>query len=186
MLFNSFPFIFGFLPIAVLGFYVAAAIGRAPARGWLGLASLAFYTWWYPPFAIVLVTSVCFNYAAGTLILALRGRPRQGLVLAAAIGINLAALGYYKYAFWIASLIWQAGLTAEPWMGPVLLPLGISFFTFTQIGFLIDCRGGTVADKSFVNYWLFATFFPHLIAGPILHHREIMPQFERDGTYRLD
>ncbi len=186
MLFNSFPFIFGFLPAAVVGFYVAASLGRTPARAWLGLASLAFYTWWYPPFAIVLVCSVCFNYAAGTAILALRDRSWQRRVLAASVACDLMALGYYKYAFWLTTLVWHAGLTARPWMGPVLLPLGISFFTFTQIGFLIDCQGGAVRDKSFVNYWLFATFFPHLIAGPILHHREIMPQFERDDTYRLD
>ena len=70
--------------------------------------------------------------------------------------------------------------------GGVILPLGISFFTFTQIGYLVDCQQGLVRERGLPNYVLFVTFFPHLIAGPILHHREVMPQFADDATYRLN
>jgi alginate O-acetyltransferase complex protein AlgI len=186
MLFNSFPFLFLFLPLAVLGFFAAAGLGRGAARAWLVLASLAFYTWWHPPFTVLLLTSIIFNYAAGRLLLARTGRRGQGLLLAAAVGCNLAALFWYKYAYALASFLVANGVVDLPGLQPLLLPLGISFFTFTQIGFLVDCRGGTVQDRSAVDYLLFVTFFPHLIAGPILHHKEIMPQFARPETYRVD
>ena len=103
-----------------------------------------------------------------------------------ALACNLAALFYYKYAYAVAASLLAHGVLRTSWMDNVLLPLGISFFTFTQIGFLIDCRGGSVRDRGLIDYILFVTFFPHLIAGPVLHHREIMPQFARAETYRLD
>ena len=185
MLFNSFPFVFIFLPVALLGFYASAAISSTLAKVWLVLASLAFYTYWHPPFTVILLVSVVFNYTMGSLILSLREAQRQKPLLICAVAANLLLLFYYKYAYWLASSLFQLGITDQPWMDRVLLPLGISFFTFTQIGFLLDCSGGEVKDRSPVNYLLFVTFFPHLIAGPILHHREIMPQFAAEATYRL-
>ncbi len=186
MLFNSFPFIFIFLPIALVGFYVTSWISRGLAKLWLVLASLAFYTYWHPPFTVLLLISIGFNYLMGSLILNWRETGNPKPLLAFAIAANLLALFYYKYAYVLAESLVRAGITQTTWMDHVLLPLGISFFTFTQIGFLVDCGIGRVKDKSFVNYMLFVTFFPHLIAGPILHHKEIMPQFGNAATYRFN
>jgi D-alanyl-lipoteichoic acid acyltransferase DltB (MBOAT superfamily) len=186
MLFNSFSFLFLFLPIAVLGFFIASALSKAMGRAWLVLMSLGFYTWWYPPFTVLLITSIAFNYSFGRLLLAREGRAGQSTILFFALACNLGALFYYKYAYTLASSLFDHGLTQTLWMNDVLLPLGISFFTFTQIGFLLDCRGGMVKDRGLIDYILFVTFFPHLIAGPILHHKEIMPQFAEDSTYRMD
>ena len=185
MLFNSFSFAFIFLPVALLGFYVSSCIDKWVAKVWLILASLAFYTYWHPPFTVLLLLSIGFNYVCGTLILSRRDRGKQMPLVIFAVACNLLVLFYYKYAYVVAASLVQAGITPELRMDPILLPLGISFFTFTQIGFLLDCSGGEVRDKSLINYMLFVTFFPHLIAGPILHHREIMPQFADDATYRL-
>jgi D-alanyl-lipoteichoic acid acyltransferase DltB (MBOAT superfamily) len=186
MLFNSFPFLFVFLPIAVIGFFSASAISTAAGRLWLAFMSLAFYTCWHPPFTVLLLASIVFNYGLGRILLAREGRAGQDLVLWFALACNVGALFYYKYAYVLAAALFTHGVTSTLWMDNVLLPLGISFFTFTQIGFLIDCRSGSVEDPDPLDYVLFVTFFPHLIAGPILHHREIMPQFARKSTYRLD
>jgi alginate O-acetyltransferase complex protein AlgI len=185
MVFSSFVFVLGFLPLTLCVFYAAAARSRLAAKAWLVIASLAFYTWWYPPFVLLLLVSICFNYASGVVILRLAGQRMQTWALASAISVNLLALFYYKYAYTLATFLFHAGITPGVFMHNVLLPLGISFFTFTQIGFLIDCKDGAVSDRNPINYVLFVTFFPHLIAGPILHHREIMPQFAADQTYRV-
>jgi D-alanyl-lipoteichoic acid acyltransferase DltB (MBOAT superfamily) len=116
----------------------------------------------------------------------LAGKPAQRVVLISAIAANLTALFYYKYVYAIAAGLAHMGVIPGGLLLPIILPLGISFFTFTQIGFLVDCAAGTVKDRSPINYVLFVTFFPHLIAGPILHHLEIMPQFENKATYRVD
>jgi alginate O-acetyltransferase complex protein AlgI len=179
MLFNSYVFILAFLPIALLGFFVASRIGRRAAGCWLIAASLFFYGWWSVSFVPLLIGSIAGNYAAALLLHRLELRPRwQTAVLVAAIAANLATLVYYKY------LGTMFGVFHIAFTNPVL-PLGISFFTFTQIGYLLDCRNGTTNDRSPLNYALFVTFFPHLIAGPIVHNREIMPQFGDAATYRL-
>jgi len=185
MLFNSFSFAFIFLPVALAGFFVSSAIDKTVAKLWLVLASLAFYTYWHPPFTILLLLSIGFNYICGSVILSQREAGSQRPALIFAVTCNLLVLFYYKYAYTVAASLVDAGVFPELGMDPILLPLGISFFTFTQIGFLLDCSGGEVKDRSLINYLLFVTFFPHLIAGPILHHREIMPQFADDTTYRL-
>src|SRR5512146_648584 len=131
MLFNSFPFIIVFLPLALMGFYACAAIGTGAGKLWLVLASLAFYTYWHPPFTLLLLASVAFNYACGTLILGRRERGGQPILIFA-VSANLLALFYYKYAYTLAASLVAAGITHELWMDRVLLPLGISFFTFTQ------------------------------------------------------
>jgi D-alanyl-lipoteichoic acid acyltransferase DltB (MBOAT superfamily) len=186
VLFNSFPFLFCFLPVAFAGFHAAASIGKTPARLWLVLVSLAFYVWWHPAFALLLLASIAFNFSCGTLLRRGTDSPLQPWLLAFAVAVNLAALFYYKYAFVLTAWLAAHGVGHRAWAEGVLLPLGISFFTFTQIGFLIDARDDGVQDGSLLNYVLFVTFFPHLIAGPILHHDEIMPQFQRDETYRFD
>jgi D-alanyl-lipoteichoic acid acyltransferase DltB (MBOAT superfamily) len=186
VLFNSFPFLFGFLPLSLAGFFATARLGRSVARLWLVFVSFAFYVWWHPAFALLLAASIIFNFGCGTLLLRWQDRAIQPWLLSFAVATNLAALFYYKYAFALTGWLASVGVGRHAWAQGVLLPLGISFFTFTQIGFLVDARQGAVRDGSLLNYVLFVTFFPHLVAGPILHHKEIMPQFERDDVYRFD
>ena len=180
MLFNSYIFVLAFLPLALAGFFTAARFGPRAAGLWLIAASLTFYGWWNPAFVPLLLTSVAANWLAGELIHRLADRPRaQTITLTTVIAANIAALIYYKY---LAAML---GFLRIDFASPVL-PLGISFFTFTQIGYLLDRRGALVRDSSPLNYTLFVTFFPHLIAGPIVHNREIMPQFADPATYRFN
>lgn len=184
MLFNSYAFIFAFLPLALGGFYLLARWRHDFASAWLVLTSFAFYGWWNPPFVMLLAGSIAFNYAMGLALQSLSTRPgAQAWVLAGSVFCNLALLFYYKYFVYTLSLLVDFGLTVQAAQDDILLPLGISFFTFTQIGYLIDCRDGIAKGRRLLDYALFVTFFPHLIAGPILHHREMMPQFENRETF---
>ncbi|HEX6829511.1 MAG TPA: MBOAT family protein [Burkholderiales bacterium] len=187
MLFNSYDFIFGFLPVCFLGFFLLARVSHLLAASWLTLASLFFYGWWNPAYLGLLLGSILFNFMAGMSIgrALARGRARlAGYLLAAGVGGDLALLAYYKYAdFFISNLNAVSG-GAVP-LPHIVLPLGISFFTFTQIAFLVDTWQGKVREYRFVHYALFVTYFPHLIAGPVLHHKEMMPQFGHASTYRL-
>ena len=187
MLFNSYSFLLWFLPVSLVGYYLlghyAQSIG---AKLWLVGASFVFYGWWDASFVLLLLTSIGFNYLLSLAILATEERPtRQKHLLITGIVLNLLALVYYKYLFALLGFAHANGWLSTDF-GNVILPLGISFFTFTQIGYLVDCQQGLVRERGLTNYTLFVTFFPHLIAGPILHHREIMPQFADDTTYRLN
>ena len=188
MLFNSYGFIFFYLPAVLLGFFWLARISHAFAAGWLALASLFFYAYWNPAYVGLLLVSIACNYAFGLWIAKAgvrREDRRKKRLLIAAIAANLALLAYYKYAnFFVGSINSLAG---TQWgLGEIILPLGISFFTFTQIAFLADTYQGKVKEYNFVHYLLFVTYFPHLIAGPVLHHREMMPQFALASTYRFN
>ncbi|NYT58412.1 MBOAT family protein [Alcaligenaceae bacterium] len=185
MLFNSLIFLWLFLPLALGGYYLLGAWRPLAAGAWLCLASLVFYGWWNPYFVILLMISVTVNYAIGLAILASEKRPRTQLwILTIGIVANLSVLFYYKYL--VALLTFLAGFElVSHSISELILPLGISFFTFTQLGYLLDCRAGVVRERGFVSYVLFVTFFPHLIAGPILHHKEMMPQFSNRESYRL-
>lgn len=185
MLFNSFEFIFLFLPVTLLGFFFFAKTNRQLAAAWLAAASLFFYGFWNPPFVLLLLGSICFNYAMGHRISRDRPAIRSKRLLVFAVTANLVLLGIYKYAnFFIVNL--NALTDANLALTNVVLPLGISFFTFTQIAFLSDAYRGSVRERNFGHYLLFVTYFPHLIAGPLLHHKEIMPQFEIASVYRLN
>ncbi|MDR3537596.1 MAG: MBOAT family O-acyltransferase [Acetobacteraceae bacterium] len=187
MLFNSYTFIFVFLPVALVGFYLAARLSRRAAVAWLVLCSFGFYAWWNAHFVLLLAGSIAFNYTCSRLIAAIdqdRARLRGG-VLAAGIAANLLLLCFYKYLFPLLDFLDLTGSLPPSWAGGVILPLGISFFTFTQIGYLIDAKEGLGRDHGPLDYMLFVTFFPHLIAGPILHNREIIPQFANPATYRF-
>ncbi len=185
MLFNSYIFLFGFLPLTLLGYQVAARWHRRAVVIWLSVASLVFYGYWRPAFLFLLCGSILFNYVAGALISGrIKNRVPPPLLTAGAVAINLAALCYYKYLFPLFNFITAITHRSNHWDN-VYLPLGISFFTFTQIAYLIDLQGGEAVQQDLASYTLFATFFPHLIAGPILHHAEIMPQFQQDRDYRL-
>ena len=185
MLFNSYPFLFVFLPVALLGYQIAGHFHRRAVVMWLGLASIAFYAWWKPAFVVVLLGSVGFNYLAAALISRrIPNRVRSSLWLWGAIAGNLGALCFFKYLFPLLRFVSWATHGSAQWTD-VLLPLGISFFTFTQIAFLVDLQQGIAVPQDFSSYLLFVTFFPHLIAGPILHHKDIMPQFQQNRRYRL-
>lgn len=175
MLFNSAEFLFIFLPLSLIGYFALGRVAGKASRIWLCIASLVFYTWWEPAFLVVLLCSILFNFGISLLIWRSKGQASLAWLIVGIAG-NLGALGYYKYAQWLVSLAIDLGIHAQP-LSDIILPLGISFFTFTQIGYLIDVKNDVAKERGFVNYVLFVTFFPHLIAGPILHHREIMPQF---------
>jgi alginate O-acetyltransferase complex protein AlgI len=181
MLFNSYEFIFLYLPVVVAGFYALNSLNRTAAIIWLGGASLFFYGYWNWRFVPLLIGSVVFNYGMGILLMRgdnqISSRRRLFIVLFA-VGVNLAALAYFKYANFLVDNL-NLALPHPLVISAIILPLGISFFTFTQIAFLIDTYVREAREPRFSNYLLFVTYFPHLIAGPILHHTEMMPQFER-------
>ena len=181
MLFNSAIFIAGFLPVVLLGFLFLAGTGRQRlAAVWLTLASLVFYGWWNPTYVPLLIGSMLFNYALGGY---LRQSPSH-LVLGLGIAANIALLGYYKYTGFLLGSLNQAFELGWS-VGDILLPLAISFFTFQQIAYLVDANDGEVTEHDFVNYSLFITFFPQLIAGPITHHGEMLRQFNDPATFRV-
>lgn len=186
MLFNSFSFLLFFLPLTLLVFFRLGGLRPVLAAGWLAAASLFFYGWWNPAYVGLLLVSIVFNFSVGGWIAKAVGRHDRrwrGLLLGFGIGADLLLLGYYKYANFFLSN--AAKLTGSDWsLSEIILPLGISFFTFTQIAFLVDAARGKVKEYSFVHYLLFVTYFPHLLAGPVLHHQEMMPQFARAATYR--
>lgn len=192
MLFNSPEFIFGFVPLTLLGFFVLARRSHALALAWLTLASLVFYGWWNPRWLPLMLASIAFNLAAGHEIAA-RAQGRGGRWLAtwsgrhlliSAIAIDLSLLVVFKYASFLIDSAAALGGTSFAWKG-FELPLGISFFTFTQIAFLVDVHQRQASDFDPVRYGLFVTYFPHLIAGPILHHKDMMPQFARPEIFRF-
>jgi D-alanyl-lipoteichoic acid acyltransferase DltB (MBOAT superfamily) len=183
MLFNSYEFIFLFLPITVAVYYLLNRMRLTLAsNAWLLFASLFFYCWWDVYYLPLLLGSILFNYTIGNLLVDYDTR-RKNVVSRKAIFItgiasNLVLLGIYKYTdFAINNINSLTGTRFE--LLKIILPLGISFFTITQIAFLVDCYEGLVKERKLLNYSLFVTFFPHLLAGPILHHKEMMPQFDR-------
>jgi len=144
-------------------------------------ASLLFYGWWNPSYLSLIIISIIFNYWNSRLIADSTGKARR---LYAALGItaNLLLLGYFKYAnFFVENFNFIfSGPSFD--LGTIVLPLAISFFTFQQIAFIVDTYKGEVHEHSFLDYCLFVTFFPQLIAGPIVHHKEILPQFKVTKT----
>ena len=187
MLFNSHLFIFVFLPIIFVGAFCIGSRSHSLAIAWLGAASLAFYGFWDWSFVILLLASIIANYAFGRWLEAIRqaNGSRLNQVLAGAILANLLALGYFKYCnFFIGSFVELFGGQFLPF--DIILPLGISFFTFTQVGFLVDVSRGLTREASLTRYLLFVTYFPHLIAGPLLHHKQVMPQFSEPRVFKFN
>jgi alginate O-acetyltransferase complex protein AlgI len=171
----------------LVGFFVLARFHHAAAAPFLTIASFVFYGWWNPVYVSLLAASIVFNYSVALAITRLRARARRQLAWALlAVGVigDLAILGYFKYAnFFVSNL---STLTGTTWnWHQVILPLGISFYTFTQIAFLVDTYRGIAREYNPLHYALFVSYFPHLIAGPILHHKEMMPQFGAPATYKL-
>lgn len=181
MLFNSYEYMFLFLPVTLVVYFV---LNRqrltTAATAWLVIASLFFYGWWNVKYVALIIGSILFNFAVGTALRRQGGEGTEGTpsraVLILGIAGNIALLGYYKYTdFFIRNLNLLTGWDLA--LQTIILPLGISFFTFTQIAFLVDTHTGRAREYDFLRYALFVTFFPHLLAGPIIHHKEMMPQF---------
>jgi alginate O-acetyltransferase complex protein AlgI len=175
MLFNSHIFIFVFLPIVLVGYYLLLKATR-PALGklWLVCGSLIFYGWWEPKYLFLILCSIGVNYLVGYLLQ--RSAQPSRAILTVGIAANLGALGFYKYSlFFVDTLNQLAG--SDYHFEKIILPLAISFFTFQQITYLVDSYKKAVHHVSLLDYSLFVTFFPQLIAGPIVHHQEMLPQF---------
>ncbi|HEY9614542.1 MBOAT family protein [Allocoleopsis sp.] len=186
MLFNSWQFIFLFLPLTVFIFFQIGRLGRPKlAMIWLIAASLFFYSWWNPAYLSLLIGSILFNYILGYTLSQPGAIPlSKKWIMAVAIGVNLAIIGYFKYAnFFISSA--NNILDTNFNLHNIILPLGISFFTFEQITYLVDIYRGKAQDYGFLNYCLFVTFFPRLIAGPIIRYGQVMPQFANPSIYRF-
>jgi alginate O-acetyltransferase complex protein AlgI len=187
MLFNSYIFILAFLPVALAGFFAAGRYGRSIALIWLLACSLFFYAYWNPIYLPLLLFSIGFNFAVGSWLMRLAERddPRRWFVLGAGISVALAMLGFFKYANFFVDNVKAA--TGAGWaLAAIVLPLGISFYTFQQIAYLVDTARGEIRLRSFLDYATTVAFFPHLIAGPIILYREILPQFAAQAVTRFD
>jgi D-alanyl-lipoteichoic acid acyltransferase DltB (MBOAT superfamily) len=176
MLFNSIEYIFWFLPVAIVGYATVRHFSTAHSGiAFLSLASMVFYLWWDINNLGILIGAILVNFAFGRLMIRCQGRGGFALLikkaaLIAGITFNVGLLAYYKYANFFAE---QASFE----MAHIILPLGISFFTFQKITYLVDCFYGLLSEAGIVEFSLFVAYFPHAIAGPIVHHRDMMPQF---------
>jgi alginate O-acetyltransferase complex protein AlgI len=178
MLFHEPAFLYGFLPLCLAGFLALRRLGHDALIPWfLLLASLVFYGWWDVRVVPLLCASILANHAIGRALARLEPTAADRALLLGVAG-NLALLALFKYADLAVDTINQIAGTAVPLPG-MPLPLGISFFTFLQIAYIVDCRRHAEAPPSLRDYALFVSFFPHLIAGPLVHHRELIPQFGR-------
>ncbi len=179
MLFNSYVFIFVFLPTVLAGYWlVRKYYEKSWAIVFLVVASFIYYAWWKPQYIILLIVSIAVNASLGKVLCdgGLTQKSLRLFVFIAGLVFNLGLLAYFKYAGFTVSNI-------DYWFGEnfkipdIILPIGISFITFQKIAFLVDAYSGKVRSFSFLNFALFVAFFPQLIAGPITHHAEVMPQF---------
>jgi alginate O-acetyltransferase complex protein AlgI len=183
MLFNSYEFIFLFMPVTVLGFAALSGKYHTGALLWLTAASLFFYLCWEPRTGWVLVVSVAANFYVGWKISESKGSTAKRFLIVG-VAANLLLLGVFKYtgfAVDVVNSIFGPSI-ARP---AIELPLGISFFTFTQIAYLVDAYRREARDHSPLRYTLFVTYFPHLVAGPIIHHKPVMAQLADPKIARL-
>jgi alginate O-acetyltransferase complex protein AlgI len=179
MLFNSYQFILIFLPVALAGFFLLSRVfpDLSLHKYWLVLASLFFYGYWYPPYLLLILSSIVINFMLALEIQYYHQPKLKYVIFLVGIVFNLGLLGYFKYKnFFLENLNLMIGLDGN--FTRVALPLGISFFTLQQVAFLVDTYQGITKQKNFWDYSLFVCFFPQLIAGPIVHYREVIPQFE--------
>ena len=183
MLFNSYLFLFLFLPLCLVGFYILKSKHATLAKVWLICFSLWFYGYFNFSYLLIMLGSIGGNYIIHKYMLYSSEKQRKNMdkiLLMLGISGNIVLLFYYKYFdFFIINInkLWNTGLMVKG----ILLPLGISFFTFQQISFLVDSYKGEMKKCNFVDYTLFVSFFPQLIAGPIVTQEEMLPQFEQMG-----
>ncbi len=186
MLFDSYIFLFCFLPVTLFGFFFFSQFQKSYlAISWLVFASLFFYAWWNPKYLILLLLSISVNYVLGRVLWtrAKQEKPTQYL-LYVGIALNLLFLGYFKYTYFLISNL-NGWLSSSIAFEPLILPLGISFFTFQKIAFLVDASRAEIKDYRFLDYCLFVSFFPQLIAGPIVQHKQFIPQIENHSNIKI-
>ena len=188
MIFSTYQFIFLFLPITFFVYFFFNHFKYySIAKIWLAVASLYFYGQGSPDFFVFFLASVTGNYLVGSCLGRLDGEQKGQKKLLLFIGVmaNVALLGYYKYTdFFIENFNALTGTDFA--LKHIVLPIGISFFTFQLIAFLVDAYRGETRQYDFINYLLFITFFPQLIVGPIIHHGEVVPQFEDEKNLKLN
>lgn len=178
MLFNSYEFIFLFLPVVLIGYFSLNKIKLyMPAKVFLLAASLFFYGYFKPIYLVIIVSSILINYFACKIIKSVNQMGIKRVVFAIVIFINIFALFMFKYYdFTIRSINW---VTGSEWDAlNIMLPLGISFFTFQQLSYVIDSYYEKLPDYKLLDYSIFVTYFPQLIAGPIVLHDELVPQMD--------
>ncbi|WP_017379837.1 MBOAT family O-acyltransferase [Paenisporosarcina sp. TG-14] len=185
MLFNSIEFLLLFLPVVFLIYFGLHKIKlHKMALFLLIISSLVFYSFWNPVYLFLIVGSMIFNFLIGTIMNGSKKIFSRNLLLVMGVLGNVSLLGYFKYYdFFVenANFLFETNIALQN----LLLPLAISFFTFQQIAFIIDTYRGETKQYSFMTYALFVTFFPQLIAGPIVHHHEMIPQFNDKSKYHI-
>lgn len=178
MLFNSYVFLLCFLPLTLLGYFILAKF-RQMALVWLVVTSLFFYAWWDPSYLALILLSMFVNYALGQVIIQKKSVNENAKpILIAGLVFNLGLIGFFKYSGLFVQTVNTLFYSLLP-VPEITLPLAISFFTFQQIAYLMDISKGIIPKGTFGEYCLFICFFPQLIAGPIVHHQEVIPQFKR-------
>ncbi|HXZ16965.1 MAG TPA: MBOAT family O-acyltransferase, partial [Roseiarcus sp.] len=181
MLFNSFPFLFGFLPMAlVLTYWAGRRSTPTLAKFTLATLSLGFYAWWRPVYLWLLLFSIAFNYVVGDRIQRAFAADRKFSLrawLTFGLLVDVGMLGYFKYANFFVDNV--NALTGANWtLNHIVLPLAISFYTFQKIAYLVDSARGEARPMTILDFTLFASFFPQLISGPIVHYKEVVPQLQ--------
>lgn len=189
MIFSTYQFVLIFLPIVFCGYFILRRLQlHSCAKIWLVLASFYFYAQGSPDFFPFFLGSVTGNYVVGCVLNNLQGdrqKLERGIVLAMGVIANCALLGYYKYTdFFLMNFSRITG--REVTYLHIVLPIGISFFTFQLIAFLVDSYRGETETYDVLDYLLFITFFPQLIVGPIIHHAEVVPQFADENNCKLN
>ncbi|MEP5567767.1 MAG: MBOAT family O-acyltransferase [Halioglobus sp.] len=183
MLFNSIGFLFFFLPAVWIGYWLLQRLARPRlVMAWLTLASFFFYGWWNPIYLWLLALSIAVNFTLGLLLSHRQGLQKK-IFLGIGIAFNIGLLAYFKYGnFFIENIAVLNNVSFN--FSHIVLPLAISFYTFQQITYLVDTSKGLTASHGFLEYCLFVSFFPQLIAGPIVHHQEMLGQFKHLGEPR--
>ena len=188
MIFSTYRFIFLFLPVTFFGYFILNRFRYySVAKIWLIIASLYFYGQGSPAFFPFFLASITGNYIIGTAMTRMEGSQtiQRKILLGIGLARNIGLLGYYKYTdFFIENYNLLTG--SDLALKHIVLPIGISFFTFQLIAFLVDSYRGETKQYDIINYLLFITFFPQLIVGPIIHHGEIVPQFEDERNLKLN
>lgn len=177
LFFNSYEYLLVFLPVTAAVYLTLSGYGYdTVSKVWLVLASLVFYSWWGLHYLPLIIISILVNYAIGTTLGRSGITPAlRRLLLIAGLAFNLGLLGYFKYANFFVDNLSALGMNTN--LARIALPLAISFFTFQKIAYLVDSFRGETVGYNFLDYALFVTFFPQLIAGPIVHHKDVVPQF---------
>jgi alginate O-acetyltransferase complex protein AlgI len=188
MLFNSYAFILIFLPLVATGYFLLNKhLPATWSRLFLLLSSLGFMTFWNLYFALVLICSVLFNYVFGSIIstAARQAEKRKKFLFIVALAANILFLGFFKYSnFFLDNVNTVLATQIQPLH--ILLPIGISFYTFMQIAWLTDIYRSGEFRYDFLSYCLYVTFFPYVISGPIAYHSEVIPQLQAEENCRFN